>query len=119
MSQSRLTPTADLPSIVEGDDVPIPVSFSDPDGEPIDISGWTVSLTIAEPNGDPIIEKDVSTHDDAANGETSFALEPSDTSDIMNSKRYDIQVTKSDGTVKTVVIGHVAFVDGYTDREVS
>lgn len=64
----HLTPRADLPSPTEGDDVPFSVAFSDVNGNPIDITGWTVSLTIAERDATPIIEKDVTTHDNATAG---------------------------------------------------
>lgn len=117
MSQS-LTATADLPPLTEGDDVPFPVTIDDAAGNPITITDWTVSLTIAEIDGTPIIEKDNTTHDDPDNGKTSFTLTSSDTSGIEGTKRYDIQVTKSDGTVKTPVSGHVPFIDGVTDRSV-
>lgn len=114
----HLTPRADLPSPTEGDDVPFSVAFSDVNGNPIDITGWTVSLTIAERDATPIIEKDVTTHDNATAGETSFDLAPNETSGLEGLKKYDIQVKKSDGTVKTAVIGTIDFSDGYTDRSV-
>lgn len=115
----RMTMSKDLPTLVEGDDVEYPMTFTDPAGDPIDISGWTVSVTVADRDSDtPVIEKDITTHDDAAAGETSFAFTPSDTSGLSGSKRYDIQVVRSDGSVKTVVLGTVRFLDGVTDRSV-
>lgn len=120
MATQSLTPTRDLPSIVEGDDESIPVTFSDENGDPIDITGWTVSLTIrGATDSSPVIERDITTHDDATNGQTSFSLSASDTAGLAGTKRYDIQVVKSDGTTKTIVLGTISFVDGVTDRSIA
>ena len=117
---SDLTARSDLPRITEGDDVDYVMTFTNADGDPIDITGWTVSVTVTERDRDStaLIQKDVTTHDDAANGETSFTFDASDTSGLTGHKRYDIQVKRDDGTIKTIVIGTVEFVDGATDRAV-
>ena len=109
-----------MPDLTEGDDHPFPLMFSDGNGDPIDISGWTVSFTVAERgrSGSPLIQKDIDNHDDPTNGETSFELTASETSGLTGTKRYDIQVTKDDGTIKTIAIGRISFVDGVTDRSV-
>ena len=112
---SDLTARSDLPRITEGDDVDYVMSFADSNGDPIDITGWTVSVTVAERDREStaLIQKDVTTHDDAANGETSFTFTASDTSGLTGHKRYDIQVKRDDGTVKTIVFQSRA---GFSDR---
>lgn len=121
MSQ-QLTPSADLPTLVEGDDYTFAVSFSDRSGAAIDITDWTVSMTIADQQtsgGTPIVERDITTHDDATGGKTSWDLPGSETAGTTGTKRYDIQVVKSDGTTRTVALGTVGFLDGATDRAIS
>lgn len=116
---ASLTPTHDLPSIVEGDDVSVPISFAKPDGAPVDITDWAVSFTVAERDGSEqiLIEKDITTHDAPTQGKTGFHLDPADSSGLSGSKRFDIQVTRANGVIQTIVIGSVGFVDGVTDRD--
>lgn len=112
-----LTPTHDLPELVEGDDVPFPVTFARPAGNPIDITDWTVSVTVKSHNSEtPVIQKDITDHG-STTGETSFEFNSDETAGLGgDTYRYDIQATKPGGEVRTIVIGRVPFVDGVTDR---
>lgn len=105
--------------ITEGDDFTQNLTIKDSDGA-VDISGWTVFVTVKsdidDSDTDAEITVDVTTHDDAANGETSFTFQSSDTKGLDGLYEYDIQVKKSNGDIKTLQMGSVEFVKGVTDR---
>jgi hypothetical protein len=112
----------DLPeegSITEGDTYSTTLTITD-DGSTQDITGWTFWLTVKEsPNdadSDAIIQKEVTSHVDAANGETVLSLTASETLGISTPKFYDIQYKKPSGEVRTPLKGRIQFSEGYTDE---
>lgn len=106
-------------SITEGDDYPVNLTITDGDGNAKDISGWTFWLTVKENRGDTdadaIIQEKVTSHTDAANGETEIVLADDDTSELDGKKYYDIQAKKADDTIQTLFKGRISFDWGATD----
>lgn len=112
-----------LPAIIEGDDVTHTMQFTDGDGNAIDISDWTVFVTVKDKlrdsDDDALISKDITSHDDAVNGKTSFSFTSSETADLDGGKHYDIQLKKADDSIQTILKGSVHFKDGVTTRTTS
>lgn len=113
-------PRQDLPPIVEGDDASYNLTFADGSDNPIDITNWTVFVTVKEDivdsDSEALIKKDIITHDDPVNGKTSFEFTDSETSGLDSLKPYDVQVKKTDGSIQTILKGFVRFESGVTER---
>jgi hypothetical protein len=96
------------------------LAFEDDNGDPVDLSGWTIFFTLKESravdDADAAISKDVTTHDDAGNGQTSISLSASETADLGGRYAYDISVEQVDGTVKTISEGSFTFLEDVSDR---
>jgi len=106
-------------AITEGDDYPINLTITDGDGNAQDITDWTFWITIKEArddtDNDAIIQEKVTSHTDAANGETRLVLEDTETAELDGSKFYDIQAKKADDTIQTLFKGRISFDWGATD----
>lgn len=114
-----LTADADLSDVTQGDDVSYDLAFTDDSGNAIDITGWTVWLTVKDSLGqsdvDAPIQKEITSHDDPNNGETSFSFSASETKPLSGTKYYDLQVQQGTGSIRTVVTGTVYFAPEVTD----
>lgn len=110
----------DLPAVIEGDDVTHTMEFTDGSGNAVDISDWTVYVTVkdklSDSDDDALISKDITSHDDAVNGKTSFSFTSGETADLGGGKHYDIQLKKADDTIQTILKGFVQFNEGVTTR---
>lgn len=89
---------------IRGDDKEIPIAITDGDGEPVDITGWTVFLTVkktlADADEDALIAKTVTDHTDPTAGLTAIAIDEEDTEDADAGRYYyDIQLKDSDGKI--------------------
>lgn len=95
--------------IDSGDDETIVLTREDSNGNTKDITGYEFWLTIKDDYGqsdsNAVIQKNVTTHTDPANGETEFDIVPADTADLSGSYRFDIQEETDTGTTNTLVTG--------------
>lgn len=88
----------------------------------VDLTGATVSLTVKRDYDDDqtdssaVIARDVTSHDDAANGKTTVVLTPADTDVTPDSYVYDIRLKKSSGDMTTVATGKCVVRDVVTLR---
>lgn len=80
-------------------------------GSAQDITGWTLYFTL-KPKADAktddstaVITKTVTSHDDAANGLTSFTLSESDTDISYGDYIYDIKLSNGSSIDQTVMYG--------------
>ena len=107
---------ADL-TIIRGDDMTIGFTYTDADGDAIDITDYTIFFT-AKPEVDDdatdaaaVISKDVTTHSDPTNGKTNITLTDSDTDVDLCTLKGEIQVVSDAGVIvssnqfSVVVIG--------------
>lgn len=97
--------------ITSGDDETFSITKEDKDGNTEDITGWTFWLTIktdqSDSDSDAVIQKNVTTHTDAVNGETNIELDATDTADLAGNYFYDMQFKTDAGDIKTFMYGNL------------
>jgi len=103
-----------------GDSIPFEFVFTDASGAVLDLTGALLSFTIKSSLSDEdaaaVYKKDVSSHDDAVNGETSFVVPAAETADLDGEYYYDIQIVWANGRVNTILDGIINFTDQVTKR---
>ena len=113
------TPTSRNLYLTRGDDKYYILTFTDSNGDPIDITGWIIFFTVKrdldDTDDEALIKKDITSHTDPTNGQTRIHLTNDDT-DLIGSYYYDIQVKKSDGTIITILEGAITFKKDITQR---
>lgn len=91
----------------QGDTFSDTVSFNNSDGTDVDITGWTLYATVkqrfSDPDEDAVLSQDVTAHDDAANGVTSFSFPPSDTEDLSGAYHFELKYEDTSGEVNTIL----------------
>jgi len=102
--------------VIRGDSENFTITFTDSDGNGVDITGWTVWFTVRDSipstsvvdDTDAIISIKNTTHTNPTGGQT--LIEISDTDNDIDPKTYyyDIQYKKLDGSVKS--IGHRKYI---------
>lgn len=113
-----------LIQLVRGDDDAISVAFTNEDGSVIDITGFTIRFTVdpsknRTDDSGVLLQKDVTAHTDAVNGETSIEISDADYGvEALKVGRYfyDIQYTDTGGKHKTPVIGVIEILEDVTKR---
>lgn len=104
---------------VRGDDFSFNFAFEDDSG-PVDITDWILTLTIKSKasltDAEAELQKVVSTHDDAVNGITTIPITHDDTLHLQGVYKYDIELQKNDGIVKTMMLGTIKFFEDMTRR---
>lgn len=109
-------------SVYRGDTKTINLTFTNSSGSAIDISGWIVFFTVklrsdnSNDDTNAVIQKDISAHDNAANGETSFTLTTTDTDLQIGSYIYDIQIKDTDDDIYTITVGTFTVNQDITKR---
>lgn len=102
-----------------GDDNTITLKFMDGD-TPKDITGWTIFFTlkkkIDDSDDDAVLKKDITSHTNAAQGETEIPLLDTNTNDLAGIYHYDIQSKDDSGIIKTVIKGEINFIKDITRR---
>jgi hypothetical protein len=110
----------DLDDIIEGDDKSYSLTIRDAQGNPLDITGWTVFVTVKEDtsdsDADALISKDITSHDEPKNGKTSFSFTSSETDGITGTKEFDVQTKDTANDISTVLRGEVTFKSDVTNR---
>ena len=103
----------------QGDDEVINITRKDSDGNTIDITGYTFWLTIkaskSDSDADAVVQKTVTSHTDAVNGETKFSLADTDTDSLSGHYFYDIQEKTAGGGINTLMAGSMRFETDVTD----
>lgn len=103
----------------EGDDETFALTRQDSSGLAIDISGYTFWLTVKndpeDTDANAVLQKTVTAHTDAANGQTEIDLTNSDTEDLQGRYWYDIQEKTSGGTINTLMHGTLYFQPDVTE----
>lgn len=94
--------------IVRGNDKTWNLVFDD-GTDPINITGATIRFTVKankkDTDSEALIQKTITSHTDAAAGETSIVLTQADTTIEPGEYFYDIQYETSGGVVTTVLLG--------------
>jgi len=110
---------ANLNDFYRGDDRNYNLIFVDEDDAALDITGWTIFITVKEKLTDADDDakiKAVGTITDAAGGLASFTFTAAQTYDLDGNYHYDIQIKKADGKIFTVTSGKVKVKKDTTRR---
>ena len=95
--------------IMRGDDKWYVLTFKDADGVAIDITGWTIFMTVkgkmTDADVDAIITETVTSHFDPTAGQTKVHISSTQSTVAAASYYYDIQVKKDDDEIFTVMYG--------------
>jgi predicted metalloendopeptidase len=106
--------------IVRGDDKFYNLTFTDSNGDPIDITGWTIFFTAKlrkNQTDSEGLQVNVSVHTDAVNGETQIHLPNTDTINLQpGNYYYDIQAKKDNGNIFTILMGKLKVYEHITIR---
>lgn len=90
--------------VFRGDDKSFKVTITE-DGAAKDITGWTVFFTakkkLSDTDAEAIIQKDITSHTDAANGITHIILDQDDTDQAIGTYKCDIQVLDDSSKIQT------------------
>ena len=108
-------------TFIRGDTVDRSISFKDQNQDPIDISGWVIYFTIKKNRKDSddnaIYKQDITSHIDPTEGTTRLFIADSITEDWpIGSWYYDLQVKKSDDTIRTVLLNSCEIIEDITRR---
>lgn len=101
-----------------GDDVPVNLVVKDSSGTVVDITGYTFYLTVKseydtdDTDAAAVVSKFWTSHDDAANGETSSTFSV----DTAGEYVFDIQMKDSSDAITTVTVNNLVVVDDVTRR---
>lgn len=102
-----------------GDTYSISLNFTQNDLA-VDITGWiifyTVKNKITGTDGDAVISKTVDTHTNPTGGISLIEVDSADTEELAGDYHYDIQVRKTDGTIRTLVKDIIEFKEDVTLR---
>jgi len=85
------------------------VNFTNSSGDEVDITGWTVWMTV-KCNEDDLdtsakVQKTNAIHTDPTGGTTTFLLSATDTENLKGVYFYDVKFKNTAGTIKTVIKG--------------
>jgi len=107
-------------SIKRGDSWSKTMYFNDENGNNIDITGWTIFLTVKAKADDldaaAVISKTITTFSDPTAGIAEISLTPTDTNQVIASYVYDIQVKTNVGEIYTIVEGILTITKDITQR---
>ncbi len=97
-------------TIFRGDTTIRTITFTDGDGDPIDITGWTVFFTVKscidDTDSAAVLKKTITIHSNPTAGITMLNISADDVNELDGSYWYDIQIKKGDGTIKTAVVAN-------------
>lgn len=109
------------PALVEteGDTFSKTIGITDSNGDGIDITGWafyvTVKSNVDDPDTDAVLSQTVTSHDNAASGESSFSFTPTETSGLAGESAgqyfFEIKYEDDTGTVETIIQRRITFND--------
>ena len=105
---------------IRGDDVNRKLTFTDKNGDPINITGWTVSFTMKkntnDGDDDAIYKVDIVNHLPET-GSTNLSILKSVTKDWpIGCWSYDIQIEKANGIVRTILLNSAEVIKDVTRR---
>jgi len=107
-------------SIKRGDSWSRTMYFEDENGARIDITGWTIFITVKTKVDDPdivaIISKTITVFSNPTQGEAEIELTPTDTNQVIGSYLFDIQVKTSAAEIYTIIEGILTITQDITQR---
>jgi len=112
---------ADLSMLCRGDTREYDLTFTDAQGDAIDITNWKIYFTMKDTNSNnddnSSIKIDVTEHESPTEGKSKILLTALETDTLHAGKYfYDIQVKKADNSILTVVCGKIPVKADVTRR---
>jgi len=108
-------------SVFRGDTQVYNITFKDENDVAIDITGWTLFMTVKinenDPDSSAIISKTVTSFPDPTNGKATISLSPTDTDQLIDCYFYDMQLKDSSGNITTYLSGIFNVTRDITIRE--
>lgn len=105
-------------SVYRGDTHVLTCIFEDTAGAKIDITGWTLYLTVKYSPDDldaaAVLSKKVTSHTFPLQGRTKITMTAAETKSLFGDYYYDIQYKKVDGTIQTALSGKILFTKDIT-----
>ena len=110
-----------LEPLYSGDTRDYYLTFTDANGDAIDITDWkvyfTMKLNYADSDDVAAVKKDSTSHTDPENGKTKINLNNGDTGGLIAGNYfYDVQVKKDNGDILTVMSGMIEILTDITRR---
>jgi len=106
--------------VYRGDDWASSLVFADSEGNLIDITGWTIFLTVKKNKDDSdaqaIITRTIYIPVNPPGSRVTFSIPNTETTLLLGSYFFDYQYKKADGTIQTVTSGVVTFEKDITRR---
>lgn len=114
------TPTTQNFTTYRGDDFIINLTFQDDEGDPVDITGWTVFFTLKDDkdllDSQAIVQKTITVHVDPTDGISQVHVTNTETSTLVGTFYYDLQYKDDHAVVRTLTEGTVTFFEDVTRR---
>ena len=109
-------------SLIKRDDVDLDITFTDKNGDPIDLNGCTVFFTmkrkLTDVDEDAVIEKEITSHVDPTNGETRVSLTNEETNIKPGYYFYDVQVEDEEAKIISSAVGQIRILQDVTIRTI-
>lgn len=107
-------------NLIRRDDVDLDITFTDKDGEPINLTGCTVYFTMKKKktdlDDDAIIAVEVTAHSDPTAGETRVSLTNVQTDVTPRYYFYDVQIKDTDDKIISSSVGQIRILQDVTIR---
>jgi hypothetical protein len=106
--------------IIRGDDISFATTFTDENGDAVNLTGSTVFFTVKEDydktDAEAVISKSVISHTSPASGITSIVLTNSDTTITPGDYYWDIQIKDSNSKISSIKAGKFIVSADITNR---
>jgi hypothetical protein len=105
-----------------GDSLPLNFEFTDTEGIPVNITGWTIFFTLKKNRGDidsaAILTRTIAPASltDPVNGQTVFTIADTETDSLLGTYYWDAQLKTIDGLIYTIISGTITFLEDVTRR---
>jgi len=103
-----------------GDDLAWQLNFNDTNGDPIDITGWTIFFTMKDDRDDSdseaVYQKTETMPSGSSEGTLLFTVPGEDVNTLVGPYYYDFQFINASGGVNTITRGSISFDKDITRR---
>lgn len=96
-----------------GDTFSKTIEFTYDDDSPVDITGWTIYVTVkdelSDTDADAVLSDDITTHDSPTNGQTSFSFSSADTESLSDVYFFEVKYDDGSGEIETISRRRLSF----------
>lgn len=107
-------------TIIRGDDVTIPITFTQANGDAVNLTNCTVFFTAKrdpkDEDVDAAISKTITVHSSPTEGETTIVLTHTDTAIASGIYKWDLQIKDSGNLVSSTIQGELEVKQDITQR---